>query len=279
MAPMRWVRYAARDGIAIPALLTVPAGANGRRVPLIVSIHGGPHVQATAWGYDPVTQFLASRGYAVLEPQFRGTEGFGWKLLSSGFRKWGDEMQDDLEDGVKWAVAEGIADAGRVCFYGGSYGGYAALWGAIRNAGVIRCAVAFAAVTSIDYMFDNAQTDMSRLADRTTLMAERIGDPGTERARFRRVSPLHNAERVGVPVLLAYGATDVRVPLVHGTDFRAALDKHGKEYEWVLYAEEGHGLNLDANVVDFYTRVDRFLAKHLGDGAPGSAAGPTTVAR
>jgi dipeptidyl aminopeptidase/acylaminoacyl peptidase len=142
-----------------------------------------------------------------------------------------------------------------------------------------RCAVAFAAVTSIDYMFDNAQADMSLLADRSTLMAERIGDPRTERARFRRVSPLHNAERVGVPVLLACGATDVRVPLVHGTDFRAALDKHGKEHEWVLYPEEGHGLDLDANVVDFYARVDRFLAKHLDDGAPGSVARPATAAR
>ncbi|MGH8849488.1 MAG: prolyl oligopeptidase family serine peptidase, partial [Casimicrobiaceae bacterium] len=105
MAPTRWVRYAARDGLTIPALLTIPLGGEGKRVPLVVDIHGGPNVPATHWGYDPDVQFLASRGYAVLQPQFRGTEGFGWKFESAGFRKWGDEMQDDLEDGVKWAIA------------------------------------------------------------------------------------------------------------------------------------------------------------------------------
>lgn len=264
MAPQRWVRYAARDGLEIPALLTLPPDAAGKRVPLVVDIHGGPNVPATRWGYDPAVQFFASRGYAVLQPQFRGTIGFGWKLRSAGYRKWGDEMQDDLEDGVKWAVAQGIADAAHVCFFGGSYGGYAAAWGAIKNAKTIRCAVAVVAVTSIDYLFDNAQTDLARLADRSTLMVEQIGDPKTERARFRRVNPVDNADQVGVPILLAYGASDLRVPLVHGTDFRAALDRAHKDYEWVVYAGEGHGFSKDENVYDFFGRVERFLAKHLG---------------
>jgi dipeptidyl aminopeptidase/acylaminoacyl peptidase len=263
MATMKWVRYPARDGLQIPALLTVPASANGKPVPLIVDIHGGPHVEATRWGYSSEVQFFASRGYAVLQPQYRGTEGFGWRHLSSGYRKWGDEMQDDLEDGVKWAVAQGIADRSRVCFYGGSYGGYAAIWGAIKNAALIKCSVAMVAVTSIDYLFDNAQTDLTRLAERTTLMDAWIGDPKTERARFKRVSPLENADKVGAPILLAYGGSDLRVPLVHGTDFRAALDKYHKEYEWVQYSSEGHGFNRDEDVFDFYRRVERFLAKHL----------------
>ncbi|MFI4888744.1 MAG: alpha/beta fold hydrolase [Burkholderiales bacterium] len=264
MAPTRWVRYKARDGLTIPALLTVPLGGEGRKVALIVHIHGGPNVPATRWGYDPEVQFLASRGYAVLQPQFRGTEGFGWKFEFAGFRKWGDEMQDDLEDGVKWAVAQGIADPDRVCFFGASYGGYAALWGAIKNAKLIKCAVDYVGVSSIDYMFDNAQTDMSKLAEKSTWMAERIGDPNTERARFKRVNPLDNADKVGVPILLAYGALDRRVPPVHGTAFRAALDKYNKPYEWVVYAEEGHGFNRDENLFDFYHRVERFLAKYLG---------------
>jgi dipeptidyl aminopeptidase/acylaminoacyl peptidase len=268
MAPMKWVRYPARDGLQIPALLTVPPGANGKPVPLIVDIHGGPYVEATTWGYSPRVQFFASRGYAVLQPQFRGTEGFGWKHLASGFRKWGDEMQDDLEDGVKWAVAQGIADSSRICFFGGSYGGYAAAWGAIKNAGLIKCSVAVAAATSIDYLFDNAQTDVARIADRSTLMDYHIGDPKTERARFKRVSPLDNADKVGVPILLAYGGSDLRVPLVHGTDFRAALDKNHKEYEWVQYGVEGHGFNRDEDVFDFYRRVERFLAKYLQGDAP-----------
>jgi dipeptidyl aminopeptidase/acylaminoacyl peptidase len=275
MAPMKWVRYPARDGLQIPALLTVPASANGKPVPLIVDIHGGPHIEATTWGYSAEVQFFASRGYAVLQPQFRGTAGFGWKHLSSGYRKWGDEMQDDLEDGVKWAIAQGIADSSRVCFYGGSYGGYAAIWGAIKNPGLIKCSVAIVAVTSIDYLFDNAQTDLARLADRSTVMDAWIGDPKTERARFKRVSPLDNADKVGVPLLLAYGGSDVRVPIVHGTDFRAALDKYHKEYEWVQYSIEGHGFNRDEDVFDFYRRVERFLAKYLQSEAP--VAKPATA--
>ena len=264
MAAQRWVRYAARDGLEIPALLTLPRDAAGKRMPLVVDIHGGPNVPATRWGYDPAVQFFASRGYAVLQPQFRGTLGFGWKLRSAGYRKWGDEMQDDLEDGVKWAVAQGIADPARVCFFGGSYGGYAAAWGAIKNAKTIRCAVAAVAVTSIDYLFDNAQSDLARLADKSSLMVEQIGDPKTERARFRRVNPIDNADKVGVPILLAYGASDLRVPLVHGTDFRSALDRAHKEYEWVVYTGEGHGFSKDENVFDFFGRVERFLAQHLG---------------
>jgi dipeptidyl aminopeptidase/acylaminoacyl peptidase len=272
MTPTRWIRYDARDGLTIPALLTVPAGANRKPVPLIVKIHGGPNVEASNWEYDPVTQFFASRGYAVIEPQFRGTGGFGWKLLSSGYRKWGEEMQDDLEDGVKWAVAQGIADGSRVCFFGSSYGGYAAIWEAIRNAPLIRCSVALAAVTSIDYLFDNALSDQAIVADRSTLMRVRIGDPKTDRARFRRVNPLDNADKAGVPLLLAYGGSDRRVPLAHGTDFRAALDKWHKEYEWVEYSSEGHGLNRDEHAFDFFHRVERFLAKYLDAGA---AAPPT----
>ena len=172
-------------------------------------------------------------------------------------------MQDDLEDGVKWAAAQGIADSSRVCFYGGSYGGYAAIWGAIKNVGLIKCAIAAEAVTSIDYLFDNAQTDLARVTDRTSLFTQRIGDPKTERARFKRISPIDTADKVGVPILLAYGGSDLRVPIAHGNDFRAALDKFHKDYEWIAYAGEGHGLNRDEDVFDFYRRVDRFLAKYL----------------
>jgi dipeptidyl aminopeptidase/acylaminoacyl peptidase len=271
MAATRWVRYPARDGLTIPALLTVPPNTDGKPVPLVVDIHGGPYVQAARWGFDTEVQFMASRGYAVLQPQFRGTRGFGWKHELSGYRRWGDEMEDDLEDGVQWAVAQGIVDPGHVCFYGWSYGGYAALWGAVKSAKLLKCAVGLAAETSIDYLFDNAQTDLSRLADRSTLMVEQIGDPKTDRARFRRVSPLDNADRVGVPVLLGYGASDVRVPLAHGNDFRAALDRYHKSYEWVVYPDEGHGFNRDENRYDLYGRVERFLAKHLGGVATSKA--------
>lgn len=266
MATTKWIRYTARDGLAIPALLTMPPGVTDKPekpLPLLVHIHGGPYVPATHWEYDDEIQFFASRGYAVLQPQFRGTSGFGWKHRIAGYRKWGDEMQDDLEDGVRWATAQGIADPSRVCFYGASYGGYAALFGAIKNAKLIKCAVGYVAATSIDYLFDNAQTDIARVAQTSTLMALQIGDPRTERERFKRVSPLDNADKVGVPLLLAYGGSDLRVPLVHGTAFRDALDRHHKTYEWVQYAEEGHGFNRDDNRFDYYHRVETFLAKYL----------------
>ncbi|HJU24595.1 MAG TPA: prolyl oligopeptidase family serine peptidase [Casimicrobiaceae bacterium] len=271
MASTTWVRYPARDGMSIPALLTLPPGPRDRPVPLVVDIHGGPNAQATGFGFDTETQFFASRGYAVLRPQFRGTQGFGWKLESAGFRHWGEAMQDDLEDAVKWAVAEKIVDPAHVCFYGWSYGGYAAAWGAIRNATTIKCAVALAAVTSLEYMFDNAQTDLSRVADRSTLLSYWIGDPKTDRARFKRVSPLDNADKVGVPIFLAYGASDIRVPLVHGADFHSALDKNHKPHEWVVYNDEGHGFNKDENRFDLYRRVERFLAEYLG-ASPAPAA-------
>ena len=264
MASTTWVRYPARDGMTIPALLTLPPGPRDGPAPLIVDIHGGPNVQATDSGFDSETQFFASRGYAVLRPQFRGTRGFGWKLESAGFRHWGEAMQDDLEDGVRWAVAQKIADPARVCFYGWSYGGYAAAWGAVRNATTIKCAVALAAVTSLDYMFDNAQTDLSRVADRSSLLSYWIGDPKTDRARFKRVSPLDNADKVGVPIFLAYGASDHRVPLVHGSDFHAALDKYHKAHEWVVYSDEGHGFNKDQNRYDLYNKVEHFLGEYLG---------------
>ena len=153
------------------------------RLPLVVDIHGGPHVSANVWGYDREVQFFASRGYAVLQPQFRGTGGFGLKHLTSSYREWGLAMQDNLEDGVRWAVEEGIADARRACYYGGSYGGFAAIVGTIKSAGFVRCAVAVAAPTSIDYLFDSNETDLSRLADRSTLMESHIGDPHTDRVR------------------------------------------------------------------------------------------------
>lgn len=263
MSAQKWVRYTARDGRTIPALLTVPNGAEGKRVPLVVDIHGGPYVNATAWGYNAEVQFLASRGYAVLQPQFRGTDGFGFRHFAAGFRKWGESMQDDLVDGVTWAVKEGIADKDRVCFYGASYGGYAAMWGAIRDRDVIKCSVAYVGVSSIDYLFDAVETDIARLVDRSSYARVQIGDPATDRARWKSVNPLDNADKAGVPILLAYGMNDRRVPIRHGTDFRAALDRNNKTYEWVTYAGEGHGFNKTENVVDFYRRVEKFLARYL----------------
>ncbi len=253
MAATRWVRYRARDGLSIPAMLTIPKKSSGKRPPLIVDIRSSPFSYATAWGFQSHVQFLASRGYAVLQPQPRGTRGFGWSFHSAGFRKIGEEIQDDIEDGVKWAVAEGLADAQRVAFYGSGYGGLEAMLGTIRSPKLMKCAVVRSGVATADWLFVNA----GRLDD-TTARAEMIGN---DRARLRQASPLEHADKMGVPVLLAYGSYDTEL---HGADLRAALQAHGKPHEWVLYNEDGgFGFMLDTNVFDFYRRVERFLASCL----------------
>src|SRR6267378_673940 len=253
MAPTRWVRYRARDGLSIPALLTLPKVGPGKALPLVVDIRSSPFSPPTDWRFQPHVQFLASRGYAVLQPQPRGTKGFGWTFHSAGFRQIGEEIQDDIEDSVKWAVAEGLADARRVAFYGAGYGGLAAMLGTIRTPKLVKCAVVRSGVATVDWLFVNA----SRLDD-TTARAEMIG---TDRERLTRSSPLEHAEEIGAPVLLAYGSYDTDL---HGVDLRKALQAHGKPHEWVLYDEEGgFGFRRDENVFDFYHRVERFLGNCL----------------
>ena len=266
LAPRRFVRYTARDGLSIPGFLTLPKGVEARKLPLVVMIHGGPYVQAQGAGYDDFAQFLASRGYAVLEPHFRGTLGYGDAFYKAGWRQWGLAMQDDVTDGVRWLIDSGRVDADRVCLLGASYGGYATLWGLAKEPKMFRCGVAYVAVSDLEMMFDVGWSDFMRAergGDMTRTFARWIGDPATDRDKMRAVSPLHHADRIQAPLLLAYGASDTRVPLIHGDRMRSALDKYNKPYEWVVYNDEWHGFNKDENRYDFYRRVDAFLAKNL----------------
>lgn len=265
MSERRFVRYQARDGMEIPAWLTIPKGSGGKNLPLVVNIHGGPWVRGYRWEFDGEAQFFASRGYAVLQPEFRGSTGYGERLYQSSFKQWGLAMQDDITDGVKWLTKEGIVDKDRVCLYGGSYGGYATLWGLIKDPDLYKCGVAFVAVTDIGLMYDIAWSDFAQSSYKWLEYGAKIaiGDPDKDREMLKAVSPLYNTDRLKAPVLLAYGAADVQVPLKHGKKFREALDKYGKKYEWVVYDDEGHGFNKDQNRFDFYKRVDAFLKKHL----------------
>ena len=263
LAERKPIHYSARDGLEIPAYLTLPKGSTDRKPPLVVIIHGGPWVRGFVWGFDLEAQFFASRGYAVLEPEFRGSAGHGWKLLSSGFKQWGLAMQDDITDGVEWLIKEGVVDQDRVCLYGGSYGGYATLWGLIKTPDLYKCGVAYVAVTDLNLLFDVNWADLARSPFLDYGAKEVIGDPDKDAEKFRSVSPLANADKLKAPVLLAYGGSDNRVPIRHGNEFRAALDKYGKTYEWVVYRDEGHGFNKDENRFDFYRRVDAFLKKYL----------------
>lgn len=263
---MDFHRIKARDGLEIPAYLTLPPGAAaGKRLPLVLLVHGGPYVRGWRWGFDAEVQFLASRGYAVLAPEFRGSTGFGDRHFRAGFKQWGLAMQDDLADAVKWAVAQGVADADRVCIAGASYGGYAALMGLVNDPGLYRCAISWVGVTDIGLLFEASWSDLSD-AWRTHGMTALIGDPKDDAARFASTSPLRQAARIKAPVLMAYGRYDVRVPLVHGERMRDALRGHGNAPEWVVY-DEGHGWQSAETRIDFWTRVERFLARHLGPGA------------
>jgi dipeptidyl aminopeptidase/acylaminoacyl peptidase len=257
------VRYAARDGLPIPAYLTLPRG-QGRNLPMVVVVHGGPWIRGDTWSFDSEAQFLASRGYAVLQPNFRGTTGHGWKHFASSFGQWGLAMQDDIEDGVKWAVAQGIADPRRVCIYGASYGGYAAMMGLAKTPEVFRCGINYVGVTDLDLYLtatwaDYAYSDFIQHSAR-----EMVGDATRDAQRLRATSPVELAARIKAPVLMAYGAVDFRVPIEHGTRMKAALERHGSKPVWIAESGEGHGFRDTRNRVAFYEAMEKFLKEHLG---------------
>ena len=268
MGRQRPVRYKARDGREIPGLLTMPAGG-GNNLPLVVLVHGGPYARGSSWGWNPETQFLASRGYAVLEPEFRGTTGYGSAHFEAGWKQWGLAMQDDVADGVQWAVAQGIADPGRVCIAGASYGGYAALMGLVRDSKLYQCAVSWVGVTDINLLYSGRWNFASDMGEdfKAYGMPVLVGDPDKDAAQLKATSPIAQAARIEKPLLLAYGGNDRRVPLFHGELFRDAVKRHNKQLEWVVYPDEGHGWTQPETRFDFWTRVEKFLAKHIGSEA------------
>jgi dipeptidyl aminopeptidase/acylaminoacyl peptidase len=265
MAAMDFVRYKARDGLEIPAYLTLPPGHSAsaeRKPPLVVLVHGGPWVRGAEWEWQAEVQFLASRGYAVLQPEFRGSTGFGQKHFTAGWRQWGRAMQDDLADGVRWAVAQGHADARRVAVLGASYGGYAALMGLVRQPEVFRCAVAWAGVSDLLLMFDARWSDTSDAFKRHG-MPQLIGDREKDAAELAAHSPLQQAARIRSPLLLGHGRVDRRVPIEHGRRLRDAVRPHNPALQWVEYEKEGHGWALPETQADWWGRVEAFLGQHL----------------
>jgi dipeptidyl aminopeptidase/acylaminoacyl peptidase len=265
-----FVQYKARDGMEIPSFLTVPKGSSGKKLPLIVNIHGGPYVRGyniLEWNssqYAMEARFFAMRGYAVLEPEPRGSTGYGRKLFTGGFGKWGEEMQDDITDGVKHLIKEGIVDPNRVCLFGGSYGGYATLQGLIREPDMFKCGLSTVAVTDLELFQETTWSDIPvENASTQKWFAERVGDPKKDQARLAKNSPLRNASKIKAPVLLVMGEADDRVPLVHGQKMRDAMKSAGVPHEFHVYVGEGHGWRKPENIVDFYKRAEAFFAKHL----------------
>jgi dipeptidyl aminopeptidase/acylaminoacyl peptidase len=265
MGKQQAVRYKARDGLVIPALLTLPANSHGKNLPLVVLVHGGPYVRGASWGWKADTQFLASRGYAVLEPEFRGSTGFGDAHFRAGWKQWGLAMQNDIADGARWAIGQGIVDPKRICIAGASYGGYAALMGVMNDPDLFKCGINWVGVTDINLLYDGKwyRQDISDRARRYS-MPELVGDQVKDAAQLKATSPLFQAARIKQPLLLAYGGADRRVPSYHGEQFYQAVKAHNKDVEWLYYPVEGHGWMLPKTQDDFWSRVEKFLDRHIG---------------
>jgi dipeptidyl aminopeptidase/acylaminoacyl peptidase len=263
MSAKTMVRYHARDGLEIPAYLTLPKNGGGKHVPMVVLVHGGPWERGGHMQWDPQVQFLASRGYAVLQPEFRGSTGFGDAYFKAGWKQWGLAMEDDLSDGARWAVAQGYADPQRICIAGASYGGYAALMGVLKDPATFHCGVDWAGVTDINLVYDVHWSDITNETKEYRLPLL-VGDQSADAAQLTATSPLANAAAIRQPLLLAYGGADRRVPLIHGKRFYDAVKVGDPNVEWIEYSTEGHGWRLPATKVDFWTHVENFLRKNIG---------------
>lgn len=261
LAPMKPITFRARDGMNIHGYLTLPVGVEPNNLPLVENVHGGPWWRYN-WGMEPLAQWYANRGYAVLEVNFRGSTGYGKKYLHAGDRQWGLAMQDDLTDSVKWAVAQGIADPKRVAIDGVSYGGYAALAGAAFTPEVYKCAVDICGPADLFLLI---KTFPAYYAIRG-LWLSRVGDPDqpADKELLTKASPLYSAEQIRIPLLIGQGANDPRVVRSQSDAVVAAIAKNKGQVTYVVYSDEGHGFGRPPNRLDFEAREEKFLASQLG---------------
>ncbi len=263
LAPMTAVRYKSSDGLEIPGYLTIPAGSNGKNLPLVVLVHGGPKGPRDNWGYDPEAQFLANRGYAVLQPNFRASGGYGKSFLNAGDLQWGKLMQDDVTWGVKYLVETGVADKSRVCIMGGSYGGYATLAGLAFTPDVYACGVDIVGPSNIFTLLDSIPPYWEPAK---AFLHAMVGDPATEdgKARIREASPLFSADKIDKPLLIIQGANDPRVKQAEADQIVVALRDKGHDVSYLLAGDEGHGFAKPVNRMAMYAEIERFLADKLG---------------
>jgi dipeptidyl aminopeptidase/acylaminoacyl peptidase len=260
MAPVEPIELAARDGLKLHGFLTRPTGkSEAKDLPLVVFVHGGPYGVRDHWRFDPYVQLLASRGYAVLQVNFRGSGGYGQSFVRAGFREWGGKMQDDVTDATRWAVAQGVADPARICIFGASYGGYAALEGAVKEPNMYRCAIGYVGVYDLRLMYSRGDVPQSSFG--TNYLKQVLGEDTDE--LYSR-SPIAHLDRLKANTMLIVGGADRRVPPVQGESLRAALQAHKVEPEWVYEGMEGHGFYDEKHVVDLYAKIVQFLDRQIG---------------
>ena len=262
LGEMQPVTIEARDGMQLPAYLTLPPGSDGKGLPMVLNVHGGPWAR-DSYGFSPEVQLMANRGYAVLQVNFRGSTGYGMNHMESSWKEWGLSMQDDLTDAVQWAIDEGIADADRVCIYGGSYGGYAAMAGITYTPDLYQCAINYVGVTDIKLLFE---TMPAAWRQQRTEMVRMIGDPEEDSELLEDRSPINHVDKIKVPLFMAYGLQDPRVVIDHAYNLEKELQRYEVDYELMVKKKEGHGFRRFENQVEYYSKVIDFLDEHLKQG-------------
>lgn len=266
LSPMEPFEFTSRDGLKIHGYLTPPAPGtqSDSKPPMVVLPHGGPWVRDT-WGFNGEVQFLASRGYAVLQVNFRGSTGYGQEFAAAGSKEWGAAMQDDITDAVRWAIAQGHADPDRIGILGASYGGYAAMAGLCFTPELYRCGVNLYGVTDIRDFLKELPRERELLRRN---MQSLVGDMKGDKSLLDSRSPSHNAEKIRVPVLMAYGRRDTVVDIEQGEELHKQLRRNGKEVRYLVKPDEGHGYRKRENVLELYGEIERFLDRHLRNAPP-----------
>lgn len=261
LAEMKPIQYQSRDGLTIHGYLTLPKGIEAKNLPVVVNPHGGPWAR-DAWTFNPEVQFLANRGYAVLQMNFRGSTGYGRQFWEASFGEWGLKMQDDVTDGVQWLIDQGIADAKRIAIYGGSYGGYCTLAGATFTPDLYACAIDYVGVSNL---FTFMETIPPYWEPYRQMLYEMVGNPAIEEdsLRLTATSPVFHVDKIKIPLLVAQGAQDPRVKQSESDQIVQALQKNGVDVEYILKENEGHGFHNEENKFEFYGKMETFLAKHL----------------
>ena len=267
MATVNPIKYNSRDGLTINGYLTLPKGytmETAKNLPVVVNPHGGPWAR-DGWGFNPEIQFLANRGYAVFQMNFRGSTGYGKEFWMKSFKQWGKTMQNDITDGVEWLINEGIADKERIAIYGGSYGGYATLAGVTFTPDLYACGVDYVGVSSI---FSWINAIPAYWEPYRKMLYEMVGDPVADSLLLAEASPLFHVDKIKVPMLVAQGANDPRVPKPESDQIVEALKGKGIAVEYIVKDNEGHGFRNEENRFDFYRAMEKFLVQHIGDSIP-----------
>jgi dipeptidyl aminopeptidase/acylaminoacyl peptidase len=266
MAAVEPVALKARDGLDLNGYLTRPPGkADAKNLPLVVFVHGGPYDVRDRWEFDPTVQMLASRGYAVLQVNYRGSGDYGYDFVRAGFREWGGKMQDDVTDATHWAISQGVADPKRVCIFGGSYGGYAALEGAVKEPDLFRCAIGYVGVYDLALMHTRGDIPQTVLGENYLKMVL-----GEDDAVLWDRSPVAHLDRLKAKVMLVVGGQDARVPPVQGEAMHSAMNKAHIDHEWLYQRTEGHGFYDPANRLDLFEKLTAFLDRNIGASAKAS---------